>query len=250
MARYAKDEEKGGSLPQLGVDDISLSLYPGEDKLISNDTGYMATPHFIRSLTNVCELVLKAEKEKKEQTLIEGLNDINLRLPADVYIPLVRQSARNYKVLRIRVGEAKVFCTKTRAPFLCVLEVFRPEETQFKNVDDSHSFDLEAGRGSRGKTVAAPYPSLDEEINQFGDSKLSNAISVKKARGKFKYQDALNSDLLQPGSAFHSMFRETISQQWNVASLRDRINSAGETDKAEFDHPGQDDACAFYDDEL
>ena len=39
---------------------------------------------------------------------------------------------RNYVALHIKVMEAKVFVTKERAPFLMCLEVFRPEENQFK----------------------------------------------------------------------------------------------------------------------
>jgi len=58
------------------------------------------------------------------------------------------------------VSEAKVFCTKTRAPFLCVIEVYRPEEVQFRNVDDKEKEpafdDLESGERMRHTVVGAP----------------------------------------------------------------------------------------------
>lgn len=128
MKLYNENEEKGGELPKLTLDDITLQQFnlAREGDLISNDTSYMSTPFIVKALTNVCEQVL--ESEDKEKALLEGLNDINSQLPAKVYIPLVRQSARNFTVLRIRTSEAKVFVTKTRAPFLCVMEVYRPEE--------------------------------------------------------------------------------------------------------------------------
>ena len=90
----------------------------------------MSTPYFVKSLTNLCETVLLSEN--KEKTLVEGLDEINGSLPARVYAPFVENSIRNYSVVHIRVTEAKVFCTKTRAPFLCVLELIRPEEIGFK----------------------------------------------------------------------------------------------------------------------
>ena len=100
---------------------------------ISNETGYMSSLFFIQTLTELCDKVLKSEE--KEKTLIEGLQAINQELPAKVYIPFLTESCRNYNILHIRVSEAKVFCTKTRAPYLCVLEMYRPEEIKFKNVD-------------------------------------------------------------------------------------------------------------------
>ncbi len=102
---------------------------------------------FVASLTNLCETVLKAEE--KEKTLIDGLDALNAELPAKVYLPFVKGSVRNYYVLHVRVGEAKVFVTKNRAPFLCVFELYRPDEVKFKNVGSSRRQinvdDLESG---------------------------------------------------------------------------------------------------------
>lgn len=84
-------------------------------------------------MTEICNKVLKSEE--KEKTLCDGIWELNSELPAKVYLPFTTQSCRNYFVLHIWVSEAKVFCTKTRAPYLCVIEVYWPEEIKFKNVD-------------------------------------------------------------------------------------------------------------------
>jgi len=93
----------------------------------------MSTLFFIQTLTELCDQVLKSEE--KEKTLIEGLKTLNQELPAKVYLPFLTESCWNYNILHIWVSEAKVFCTKTWAPYLCVVEMYRPEEIKFKNVD-------------------------------------------------------------------------------------------------------------------
>ena len=62
------------------------------------------------------------------QALQEGLRKVNQGLPATVYIPFVRNSLRNYAVLNICVDESKLFLTKSRAPYMICLEMYRPEE--------------------------------------------------------------------------------------------------------------------------
>ena len=59
------------------MEDISLRKYEaiGESDLISNESGYMSSPQFVRSLTTLCETVLQSEN--KEDTLLKGLDKIN-----------------------------------------------------------------------------------------------------------------------------------------------------------------------------
>lgn len=49
-------------------------------------------------------------------------------MPAQVYIPFVNKSIRNYAVLNILAEEAKVFITKERAPLMLTFEMYRPTE--------------------------------------------------------------------------------------------------------------------------
>ena len=132
MADYRKDEASGGKLEKISISDIALGEFDMEEEegVVSNDTGYMNTPNFTKALTDLCDAVLKSDQ--REKTLLDGLDKINGHLPAFVYLPFVADSTRNYAVLHIRINEAKVFCTKSRAPFLCVFEVYRPEELKFK----------------------------------------------------------------------------------------------------------------------
>ena len=81
----------------------------------------------MESLTDLCTQVLSEPGNKKE-ALLAGLRKINEGLPANVYIPFVSNNWRNYAILNICEKESKLFFTKTRAPYLICLEIYRPEE--------------------------------------------------------------------------------------------------------------------------
>lgn len=56
------------------------------------------------------------------------LKKMNEHLPANVYVPFVKDKARFSCVLNIVVSESRVFSTKERAPFYICLELFSLEE--------------------------------------------------------------------------------------------------------------------------
>jgi hypothetical protein len=119
---------------KVNAGDIHLGKYNftmGSDTSLTNDNGYLSTPFFVFSLTNLCDMILKSSN--REEALFEGLQKINMHLPSAVYVPFVNKSMRNYAVLHIKVMEAKLFITKERAPFLICIEVYRPEESKFKD---------------------------------------------------------------------------------------------------------------------
>jgi len=74
-------------------------------------------------------------KEEKVLFVKTKLAEMNKSLPAQVYIPFVNKSIRNYAVLNIVVEEAKVFITKERAPLMLTFEMYRPIEV---TIDENH----------------------------------------------------------------------------------------------------------------
>lgn len=95
----------------------------------------MSTPNFIKYLTGISDTVLKSSS--KIDTLRKELQNLNLKLPATVYIPFVAgkfliqkkiEKIRNNIVLYIPPQEAKVFVTKTKAPYLISMELYDPLE--------------------------------------------------------------------------------------------------------------------------
>jgi len=94
----------------------------------------MSTPSFIKYLTDLSFVILGADNKLK--TLKNELRQLNLKLPATVYIPFVSGNLFSYKldgtrnniVLNIPPREAKVFITKTKAPYMICLELYDPLE--------------------------------------------------------------------------------------------------------------------------
>ena len=63
-----------------------------------------------------------------KKIIIQKLTEINKNLPANVYLPFLTKSTRNYIIVHIPVTEIKVFKTKERVPFMVVFEMIRLDE--------------------------------------------------------------------------------------------------------------------------
>ena len=87
---------------------------------------YLSTPKFIKYLTDISELI--ATETNKKAALKRELRKLNQYLPASVYIPFCQDSLRNYAVLHIPPDEVTIFQTKSRAPFMFTVELYRPDE--------------------------------------------------------------------------------------------------------------------------
>ena len=116
-------------LEQMEASQIQTEIMPYQQKTKDYVDAYQSTPRFIKALTDLSNDVLKyGTKEEKVKFVKTQLIEINKSLPAQVYIPFVNKSIRNYAVLNILAEEAKVFITKERAPLMLTFEMYRPTE--------------------------------------------------------------------------------------------------------------------------
>lgn len=98
-------------------------------------------------------------KDEKKHFVQRRLLEINELLPAQVYIPFVNSSIRNYAILNIVAEEAKVFITKERAPLMLTFEIYRPTEI---TIDENSEL---KGPEAPGK------PRLPNQVAGFGGKK-------------------------------------------------------------------------------
>ena len=94
---------------------------------------FQSTPNFISALTKIGKEVLSSSDRRV--CLVQGLQRLNEQLPASIYLPFVSNSWRNHCVLRICELESRIFQSKSRAPFLICVELFRPEELLISGLD-------------------------------------------------------------------------------------------------------------------
>ena len=92
-----------------------------------NLNAFNSTLNFYEKLCNLGEsITLIKEKEESYIYLKKSLIQVNKKLPANVYLPFIK--IRNHCVAHIAVTESRIFKTKNRAPYMIVIECFRPEE--------------------------------------------------------------------------------------------------------------------------
>lgn len=101
-------------------------------KSIDNDdinlTSFLSSICFVDMLTDISERMSAVPVDDQLGFLRKQLHAINKTLPANIYIPFVKNSIRNYIICHMPVTELRIFRTKNRAPFLITFEVIRLDE--------------------------------------------------------------------------------------------------------------------------
>ena len=78
---------------------------------------------FWEDLLTIGNEITKVAGEERNKRLERSLKDINLKLPANVYIPFFKDEIRLYTILSVWKG--RLFSTKERAPYSIWLEIYR-----------------------------------------------------------------------------------------------------------------------------
>lgn len=138
------------------------------------------------------------------QSLKEGLDKINKFLPSAVYIPFVSESLRNYAVLNIVTSESRLFLTKTRAPFMICLELFRPDEImtaakekEEKKIEDTFHINIEnIKRMFKSTSQKKNMKTVGKKLSTLADTRISKPILIKKIKNDF-FDKGDESDLNQ-----------------------------------------------------
>ena len=78
---------------------------------------------FVRVLRELGIKLVDINPALRQQELQLALERVNDKIPACLYIPLLQRQYALFHVLSILPGEARVFSTNKRCPFLCVAEI-------------------------------------------------------------------------------------------------------------------------------
>ena len=98
----------------------------------SNDINlksFLSTIAFVDDLCKISvEMDSKLKISDKYEFLRQEITKINKKLPSNVYVPFLNESVRNYLICHIPVSECVIFKTKSRAPYMILVELFRIDE--------------------------------------------------------------------------------------------------------------------------
>ena len=108
----------------INNDFINLDKKPKDINFIS----YHSTLNFIEHLCDISNDLPKHPIDEQMLFLYNQLNEINKKLPCNVYLPFLKDSARNYLICHIPLEGVKIFRTKTRCPIMLTFEMIRIDE--------------------------------------------------------------------------------------------------------------------------
>ncbi len=177
---------------QIDVDDVNLS-------------SFLSNINFIDHLCNLCDVLLNTVDTERKKTLLNEIKKINKILPANVYIPFVNHSIRNYVIASIPVSEAKIFKTKERAPYMITIECFRLDELNYYLMNESIKVNMQI---SSEKEIEENYYQVN---NTESDSKKEDGVSYLKNQSDFEIKNQKK--------------RKSINSEKNLETLSDKIVS-------------------------
>ena len=177
---------------QIDVDDVNLS-------------SFLSNINFIDHLCNLCDVLLNTVDTERKKTLLNEIKKINKTLPANVYIPFVNHSIRNYVIASIPVSEAKIFKTKERAPYMITIECFRLDELNYYLMNESIKVNMQI---SSEKEIEENYYQVN---NTESDSKKEDGVTYLKNQSDFEIKNQKK--------------RRSINLEKNMETLSDKIVS-------------------------
>lgn len=113
---------------QLKEPNNAFDTFVSLDFLDINLTSFLSSINFIDILTDISERMGGILIDQQMKFLRHEMFKINNKIPANLYIPFLKKSIRNYIICHIPVTELRIFRTKNRAPFLITFEVIRIDE--------------------------------------------------------------------------------------------------------------------------
>ena len=153
-----------------------------------NFVSYHSSLNFIDHLCDISNDLPKYPIDEQQLFLYEQLNKINKKLPCNVYLPFLKDSARNYIIVHIPLDGVKIFRTKTRCPIMLTFEIVRIDEIN-KEIKDEE--EREENVSGRSKSIASTGSnlSLDNDEIEF-DNKKKNKKDKKLLSDKIKYDES------------------------------------------------------------
>ncbi len=155
------EEDDTGSIIQNNLYQNNDNDFVNLRKSLSdiNFVSYHSSLNFIDHLCDISNDLPKQPIDEQMLFLYEKINIINKKLPCNVYLPFLKDSARNYIVCHIPLEGVKIFRTKTRCPIMLTFEIIRIDEINKEIHDIDERVDQSAKM--RSKSFASSDINLD-----------------------------------------------------------------------------------------
>ena len=169
-------------------DFVNLEKTPKDINFIS----YHSTLNFIDHLCDISNDLPKYPIDEQMLFLYKQLNEINKKLPCNVYLPFLKDSTRNYIICHIPLDGVKIFRTKTRCPIMLTFEMVRIDEIN-KEIQKEDDKDIE-NTGSKSISSLTFGLTLNKNFEK-NNNKLLNDIITSDESNDY---DNADYDLSKP----------------------------------------------------
>ena len=152
-----------------------------------NFVSYHSSLNFIDHLCDISNELPKHPIDEQMIFLYEQLNIINKKLPCNVYLPFLKDSARNYIICHIPLEGVKIFRTKTRCPIMLTFELVRIDEInkEIKKEEERATEDVIG----RSRSISSSNSNLS--LDNFDEDYMKNN---KKKKNKKVLNDIISYD--------------------------------------------------------
>lgn len=124
-------------IPKYPLKSFFINLYNSE-MVHEKDMNIKSFHSTVALFEDLCKISWKIGKLKENmiEELVKEITILNKKFPANVYIPFMKDSIRNYLICHMPVSQLRIFKTKNRAPFLVQFELIRIDEVilEFKKI--------------------------------------------------------------------------------------------------------------------
>ena len=203
------NDEDGSNRQSLLYDENNSDEFINIGKMEKdiNFISYHSTLNFIDHLCDVSNDLPKHPIEEQKLFLFQKLNEINKKLPCNVYLPFLKDSIRNYLVCHIPIDGVKIFRTKTRCPIMLTFEMVRIDEIN-QEIENEDKIDY-------GNTRLTVSP-----INMhFGKNKNENKLLLDMITEKNNEFDEADYDLSKP-----MKIRKNKKEENNKKDNKNKVN--------------------------
>ena len=201
-----------------------------------NFISYHSSINFINYLCDISNELAKISEDQQMNFLYEKINEINKKLPCNVYLPFMSEKCRNYFIVHIPLKEMKIFRTKTRAPIMLTFElallkdVIEAAKADGQIINDIHqsraqsfggqsnyNININKNKNKNKNKKTINLESEDEDIKLSKPVKVGNKENpLKKSTEYLLYSDNVNEDMSFENENKFNKIRKKFRKKNNI----------------------------------
>ena len=198
-----------------------------------NFLSYHSTLNFIEHLCDISNDLVKQPKAVQKLFLYKKLSEINKKLPCNVYLPFLQDSARNYLICHIPIDNIKIFRTKTKCPIMLTFEMIRIDEIINKEKSNDDIYEIKDKKlDNIIKFENEEYTDADYDLSK---PMVIGENNIQRKSGRNKTQINTESDLKKNQKFLNIIKKFKLQNSKLISSIEKDTNSIDTKNRPKLD---------------